>query len=82
MGSRDLSEFQCHFTWDFINLGKRTKLYLRDRINTIDKELPAQNDDYPERQQQKKRNFPQLYSLRGFLFVQLYQKTEEGVKNS
>ena len=77
MANRDLSKFKCHFTWDFINLEKRTKLYLRDRINTIDKELPAQIGE-PSEQQQWKRNFPQLYSLRGFLYVQLYQKTENG----
>ena len=75
MGDRNLSEFQCHFTWDFMNLAKRTKLYLRDHINKIERELSSQNS---EGSKQKKRNFPQLYSLRGFLYVQLCQKTDEG----
>ncbi|XP_066928620.1 uncharacterized protein [Clytia hemisphaerica] len=67
-----LSTIHCCFNWDFMNMNKeqKTELWLQDRIATIEGELNAQSEDSP------KRNFPQLYSLQGFLYTQLYLKKE------
>ena len=66
----DLSTIHCCFNWEFMNREQKTELWLLDRIATIEGELNAQAEDNP------KRNFPQLYSLQGFLYTQLYLKKE------
>lgn len=65
-----LSQYPCYFTWEWANCTKRSKLFLNDRIETIEGTIQS------EEKMEKSRNLPQLYALNGYLYTQLYRKED------
>ena len=64
-----LNQYPCYFTWEWASCTKRSKLFLNDRIQTIDGTIESE-----EMMDNGGRNLPQLYALKGYLCTQLYSK--------
>ena len=58
-------EYGCHFAWGWLkeHLKNKSLRYIRDRIESLDREIVYQE----ENQIAKKRDLPRLYTLKGFL---------------
>ena len=67
---KNLNEYPCYFTWEWADCTKRSKLYLKDRIETINGTIQS------EETMDKSRNLPQLFALKGYLYTQLYCKED------
>ena len=63
MAQNQLPTYGYHFTWEWlkIHLKNKTQGYIRDRIESLDREIEFQKDE------EVKRDLPRLYALKGFL---------------
>ena len=64
-----LSKIQCHFNWKWADCTRKSKLFLNDRIDTIEGTIKAELKG-------RRRNLRQLYALKGFLYIQLYARDD------
>ena len=69
--NQELPNYGCHFTWKWleIHLKNKSQRYIRDRIESLDREIESQKDE------EVKRDLPRLYVLKGFL-THRYAKVE------
>ena len=62
--SRSTEEIQCYFTWQWTDCTNKSKDFLKNEIDEIEKTIKFEEID-------KKRNLPQLYALKGYLLTQV-----------
>ena len=69
--NQELPTHGCHFTWEWLkdHLKIKSLRYIRDRIESLDREIESQKDE------EVKRDLPRLYALKGFL-AHRYAKVE------
>ena len=61
--SEQQRDYGCHFTWGWLgdHLKNKTLRYIKDRIESLDREVEFQEDKTVQ------RDLPRLYALKGFL---------------